>query len=194
MTTAHALPVPAEQAASGELWSTPVWLGTIQPVLDHDLLRAQRHRTSHGARDIDPQDLLDVAQARSVFTTLAQSALPHEAVGEVRVAVQIWGAGHRIPLAYGHASWTAWCYLAVGGQAAYDRSGALCLHDPRAGCDAASVPGLPWGRAVTLKAQAGLTALAPGWLAHSVLPVSAGHTLAVLTAHADSKPTVCAPS
>ncbi|MET7487669.1 hypothetical protein [Streptomyces sp. NPDC005538] len=188
MTTAHTLPVPADPAAVDDLWSTPVWLGTIQPVLDHDLMHAQMHRTSHGARDIDPQGLLDVAQARSVFTALAQTALPHEAVGEVRVSVQIWGAGHRIPLAYGYAAWTAWCYLAIDGQPSHDRSGALCLHDPRAGCDAASVPGLPWGRAVTLRAQAGLAVLAPGWLAHSVLPVSPSHTVAVLTAQADRRP------
>jgi len=193
MTTVHALPVPADQAAVDDLWSTPVWLGTIQPVLDHDQLRAQMHRTGHGSRDIDLQGILDVDQARSAFTTLAQTALPHEAVGEVRVSAQIWGAHHRIPLAYGHAAWTAWCYLAVDGQAPHDRSGALCLHDPRAGCDAVSVPGLPWGRAVTLKAQAGLTVLAPGWLAHSVLPVSPGHALAVLTARADSMATAYGP-
>ncbi|MFI6277885.1 hypothetical protein [Streptomyces sp. NPDC050988] len=193
MTTVHATPVPAQQAAAVDVWSTSVWLGTIRPVLDHDLLRAQMHLTGQVAREIAPQSLLDVAQARSVFTTLAQTVLPHDVGSEVRVAVQIWGAGHRIPLAYGHGAWTAWCYLAVDGQPPHDRSGALCLHDPRAGCDAASVPGLPWGRAVTLKAQAGLTALAPGWLAHSVLPVSPCHTLAVLTAQADSTPTGGAP-
>ncbi|GAA3086112.1 hypothetical protein GCM10020000_85870 [Streptomyces olivoverticillatus] len=46
------------------------------------------------------------------------------------------------------------------------------------------MPGLPWGRALTLHAQAGLAVLVPGWLAHSVLPVTAGHTVAVLTARA----------
>ncbi|MFJ4623680.1 hypothetical protein [Streptomyces sp. NPDC088812] len=109
------------------------------------------------------------------------------------MSVQIWGAGHRTPLAYGHGAWTAWCYLAADGRSPHERSGALCLHDPRAGCDAASVPGLPWGRAVTLTAQPGLTVLAPGWLAHSVLPVSPGHTLAVLTAQAGTIPTPCPP-
>lgn len=192
MTTLSALPVPAGQATLDDLWTTPVWLGTTQPVLDHDLLRAQMLRTTHGAREIDPGDILDVGQARAVFGTLAQTALQ---VGsdEVRLSAQIWGADHRVPLAYGHTAWTAWCYLAVDGHAPHDRSGAVCLHDPRAGCDAASVPGLPWGRAITLKAQAGLTVLAPGWLAHSVLPVSPGHTLAVLTAQASGDPVVGEP-
>ncbi|KOU43255.1 hypothetical protein, partial [Streptomyces sp. WM6378] len=85
---------------------------------------------------------------------------------------------------YGHAAWTAWCYLATSGESPHERSGALCLHDPRAGCDSATVPGLPWGRALTLQPQAGLAVIAPGWLAHSVLPVTAGHTAAVLTARA----------
>jgi len=192
MTILSALPVPAGQATREDLWTTPVWLGTIQPVLDHDLLRTQIRRTDHGARDIDPGDLLDVGQARAAFGTLAQSALQAGA-DEVRLSAQIWGADHRVPLAYGHAAWTAWCYLAVDGWPPHDRSGALCLHDPRAGCDAASVPGLPWGRAVTLKAQVGLTVLAPGWLAHSVLPVSAGHTLAVLMAQAPGNPAVGEP-
>ncbi|WP_328690047.1 2OG-Fe(II) oxygenase family protein [Streptomyces phaeochromogenes] len=192
MTTLSALPVPAGQAILDDLWTTPVWLGTIQPVIDHDLLRAQMLRTTHGARDIDPGDLLDVGQARAVFGTLAQTALQVGA-DEVRLSAQIWGADHRVPLAYGHAAWTAWCYLAVDGHAPHDRSGAVCLHDPRAGCDAASVPGLPWGRAITLKAQVGLTVLAPGWLAHSVLPVSPGHALAVLTAQASGDPVVGEP-
>ncbi|MFD7555814.1 hypothetical protein ACFV9E_14925 [Streptomyces sp. NPDC059835] len=100
----------------------------------------------------------------------------------MRLDAEIWAAGHRTPLAFGHAEWTAWCYLATTGDAPHERSGALCLHDPRAGCDSATVPGLPWGRALTLRAQAGLTVIAPGWLAHSVLPVIAG--AAVLTARA----------
>ncbi|WP_405814711.1 2OG-Fe(II) oxygenase family protein [Streptomyces sp. NBC_01390] len=182
MTTLSAPPVPGGQTTLEDLWTTPVWLGTTQPGVDHDLLRAQMLRTTHGARDIDPGDILDVGQARAAFGTLARTAL-QVGTDEVQLSVQIWGADHRVPLAYGHAAWTAWCYLAVDGHAPHDRSGAVCLHDPRAGCDAANVPGLPWGRAITLKAQAGLTVLAPGWLAHSVLPVSAGHTLAVLMAH-----------
>ncbi|MFK0154281.1 hypothetical protein ACIQVK_19675 [Streptomyces sp. NPDC090493] len=41
----------------------------------------------------------------------------------------------------------------------------------------------PWTALVWLGTiQPGLTVLAPGWLAHSVLPVSPGHSLAVLTA------------
>ncbi|MEU5193616.1 hypothetical protein AB0G86_06065 [Streptomyces scabiei] len=186
MTTMSALSVSAGQATLEDLWTTSVWMGTIQPVIDHDLLRAQMSRTTHGAREIDPGDLLDVGQARAAFGTLAQTALQSGADG-VRLSAQIWGAGHRVPLAYGHGAWTAWCYLAVDGQPPHDRSGAVCLHDPRAGCDAASVPGLPWGRALTLKAQVGLTVLAPGWLAHSVLPVSAGHTLAILIVQAAGK-------
>ncbi|MEU8951746.1 hypothetical protein [Streptomyces sp. NPDC048489] len=188
-----ALSLPAGQSVVEDLWTAPVWIGTIQPVLDHDLLRAQMLRTGHGARDIDPGDLLDVGQARAAFGTLAQTAL-RAGADEVRLSVQIWGADHWVPLAYGHAAWTAWCYLAADGLPPHDRSGAVCLHDPRAGCDAASVPGLPWGRALTLKAQAGVTVLAPGWLAHSVLPVSPGHTLAVLTAQAGTKPMARTPS
>ncbi|MEV8038636.1 hypothetical protein [Streptomyces sp. NPDC086182] len=192
MTTMTALPIPARQVTVEDLWTTSVWIGTIQPVLDHDLLCAQMSRTTHGARDIDPEDLFDVGRARSAFGSLAQTVLQVGA-DEIRLSAQIWAADHRVPLAYGHSVWTAWCYLAVDGHTPHDRSGAVCLHDPRAGCDAASVPGLPWGRALTLTPQAGLTVLAPGWLAHSVLPVSAGHTLAILMAQAAGKPAAAEP-
>lgn len=184
MTALQTLPAPAVGVIE-DRWATPVWLGTIQPAIDHELLRTQMHRTTHGHRYVDAGDILDTGQARAVLSTLARTIHPEAAApAPVRLSVQIWAAGYRVPLAYGHGPWTAWCCLTAVGNASQERSAALCLHDPRAGCDTATVPGLPWGRALTVQARPGLAVLAPGWLAHSVLPVTPGHTVAVLTAQA----------
>ncbi|MEU5108453.1 hypothetical protein AB0H07_40395 [Streptomyces sp. NPDC021354] len=184
MTTLEAPPAPAVGVME-DRWATTVWLGTIQPAVDHELLRTQMRRTTHGRRQVDAGDILDAAQACVVLSTLAQTIqLEAAEPAPVRLSVQIWAAGYRVPLAYGHGPWSAWCCLATVGDALQERSGALCLHDPRAGCDAAAVPGLPWGRALAVQAQPGLAVLAPGWLARSVLPVTPGHTVAVLTAEA----------
>jgi hypothetical protein len=162
-------------------WATPVWLGTVHPVIDSTRLSREMARRTHSCRIIEPGSILDTDQTAAFFTTLAQTIRPTDP-GSLALSVEIWAPGHRVPLAHSPTPWTAWCYLAAEGQDATGRSGALSLHDPRAGCDAATVPGLPWGRALTLQARPGITALAPGWLAASVLPVAPGHTLAVLTA------------
>ncbi|MFE4263281.1 hypothetical protein [Streptomyces sp. NPDC056883] len=184
MTTLSPHPhrLPATDAVTEDRWTTPVWLGTVHPAVDHDLLHSQMIKPPTDRRALDPGDVLDTDKALTVLTALAQTIRPGAATTAVRLGVEIWAPGHRVPLAYGHGDWTAWCYLATAGDAPHESSAALCLHDPRAGCDSATVPGLPWGRALTLRAQTGLTVVAPGWLAHSVLPVAEGHTVVVLTA------------
>ncbi|KOT64393.1 hypothetical protein ADK43_06130 [Streptomyces rimosus subsp. rimosus] len=178
----------AEPATVQHHWSTPVWLGTLQPALDAAVLRHYLHSHQHGSRPLDAATVVDTGRATTALCALAKTlALPWQTAA-VRLEIHLWGAGHRIPLAYGGGPWMAWCYLAVHGDPADSDSGALCLHDPRSGCDAATAPGLPWGRPLTVRAAPGLTVVAPGWLATSVLPVCPGHTLAVLTATATTQP------
>ncbi|MER0477239.1 hypothetical protein ABR737_02495 [Streptomyces sp. Edi2] len=182
MTALVTRAAPGAEGTLEERWATPVWLGTVRPSLDHERLRDEMRRTQHGCRDLEADDVLDADRARAAFAALAQPLFTPDRPETVQLSVQIWAADHRVPLAYGSGLWSAWCYLAVAGEDATGRSGAVCLHDPRAGCDAAAVPGLPWGRALTLQSEPGLAVLAPGWLAHSILPVSSGHTVAVLVA------------
>ncbi|WP_327357789.1 hypothetical protein [Streptomyces sp. NBC_01304] len=186
MTLHDMLPAPVVPNDTVEkAWPTRLWLGTISPDLDEQLLgRELRTSAASGCRDLEAETVLDSAQASAVFDGLALQ-IHTGPRGTVRLRVQVWSAGHRIPLTYGNAAWSAWCYLAVEGPGGDSRSGAICLHDPRAGCDLATVPGLPWGRALTLQAEPGLAVIAPGWLASSVLPVSTGHAVAVLLAHGE---------
>ncbi|KOG63996.1 hypothetical protein ADK76_10835 [Streptomyces griseoflavus] len=184
MTTATAgHPAVTGPATVVPHWATPVWLGTLQPAADTALLRHHMHRSRHGSHHLDADLILDTEHATATLRALAALLDPSHGTAAVHLEAHIWAAGHRIPLAYGSGPWTAWCYLAIEGSTTDHGSGALCLHDPRAGCDAATVPGLPWGRPLTVRAAPGLTVVAPGWLASSVLPVSPGHALAVLTAH-----------
>lgn len=46
-----------------------------------------------------------------------------------------------------------------------EASGAMILHDPRAGAANVALPGLPWGRPITMPTVPGTLVLVPGWLA-----------------------------
>ncbi|MGW9211034.1 hypothetical protein ACWGR4_29125 [Embleya sp. NPDC055664] len=101
--------------------------------------------------------------------------------------MELWGPDHRVTLSYGTGPWRAWCHLADLGPPPHPDSGAITLHDPRAGCDTTSLPGLPWGRPLTLHAAPGHALIAPGWVGASVLPVDRAHHLAVLTVETTSR-------
>ncbi|KOU43524.1 hypothetical protein, partial [Streptomyces sp. WM6378] len=58
MTALDTLPIPPNRTME-DRWTTPVWLGTLHPAADHDLLRTQMRQTPHGRREIDPAEVLD---------------------------------------------------------------------------------------------------------------------------------------
>jgi hypothetical protein len=167
------------------LWATPIWLDDDFAVPVHD--------TAVARLLTDPQP----ATAVSAKTILANSRLTAEqfrhavrdAAGQpcgtvtVDLGVHVWSAGFCVGLAVGEADWHGWCTLATTmSQQRGGTSGALTFHDPRAGCASVTVPGLPWGRPLTVKATPGLAVVHPGWLGYSVLPVDPGLRIVMLTA------------
>ncbi len=117
------------------------------------------------------------------------SALADEVAAEARITVEFshvdWEPKHVELIAADRADYVGWCFTrrAAGTtDESYADSGAVLLYDPRAGSSAVSVPGLPWGRALTIRPRVGLSVIAPGWLSASVLPVADNDVIGVTTA------------
>lgn len=93
-----------------------------------------------------------------------------------------WDGGFHAALRHGTG---AWCALVVLDALAHDTaeaSGALILHDPRVGAANVGLPGLPWGRPVTVPTVPGTLVLVPGWLAWQIAPVHPDEQRTVLAA------------
>ncbi|KOG63992.1 hypothetical protein ADK76_10790 [Streptomyces griseoflavus] len=95
-----------------------------------------------------------------------------------------WPGGYHAAWRHGTGTWCALLVLDATGADTDDRSGAIVLHDPRAGAGNVGLPGLPWGRPLTLPSQAGLLVVMPGWLGWQVAPVRSGEHRTVMTADA----------
>ncbi|GEM_PF-3080491 len=167
------------------LWSTRVWMGQLDVVLRDGAPEEMLLEGSPG--DVARVDTEAVLADGQQVTEGLQGALSHllPAVGrswsiEIDLQVQVWSGGYSVGLAYGHGDWQGWCFLASNLDVDGPESGALTLHDPRAGCASVTVPGLPWGRPLTISPAPGLAVLHPGWLGYSILPVRADHRIAVL--------------
>ncbi|MFE6273949.1 hypothetical protein ACFVQ9_34750 [Streptomyces goshikiensis] len=93
-----------------------------------------------------------------------------------------WKGGYHAGLRHGTGAWCALLVLGARTQDAGTLSGAVILHDPRAGAANVGLPGLPWGRPLTLTTCPGLLAVFPGWLGWQVAPVRADDERTVLTA------------
>jgi uncharacterized protein (TIGR02466 family) len=85
------------------------------------------------------------------------------------------GAYHA-PHSHPDSSWSG-VYYVDAGTVTEDRSlnGVLEFIDPRAGAEAVTAPGDPYGEPVRVRPQAGLIVIFPSWLYHWVHPY-AGHT------------------
>lgn len=93
-----------------------------------------------------------------------------------------WKGGYHAGLRHGTGAWCALLVLDARTDDPGTLSGAVILHDPRAGAANVGLPGLPWGRPVNLTTRPGLLAVVPGWLGWQVAPVSADDERTVLTA------------
>ena len=78
---------------------------------------------------------------------------------------------YNAPHSHPDSAWSGICYIDAGTESA-DRplSGMLEFLDPRAGAEAVSAPGDPYGAPVRVRPQAGLLVLFPSWLYHWVHP------------------------
>jgi uncharacterized protein (TIGR02466 family) len=85
------------------------------------------------------------------------------------------GAYHA-PHSHPDSAWSGVYYVDAGANT-HDRSlsGVLEFLDPRAGVEAVTAPGDPYGEPVRVKPEAGLLVIFPSWLYHWVHPY-AGHT------------------
>ncbi|MEU5193607.1 hypothetical protein AB0G86_06020 [Streptomyces scabiei] len=93
-----------------------------------------------------------------------------------------WDGGFHAALRHGTGAWFALVVLDARASDASEASGAVILHDPRAGAANVALPGLPWGRPITVPNVPGTLVLVPGWLAWQIAPVHPGEHRTVLTA------------
>jgi uncharacterized protein (TIGR02466 family) len=85
------------------------------------------------------------------------------------------GAYHA-PHSHPDSAWSGVYYVDPGtGSADQPLSGVLEFLDPRAGADAVTAPGDPYGEPFRVRPQAGLLVIFPSWLYHWVHPYT-GHT------------------
>ncbi len=169
------------------LWQTPIWLDNVTLGLNDDTVSALlAEPAAGGCVAVDPARILTKpAQARTLFMTALRDIVATELDAQVTLTIELHSTEHGIALQYSRSAWQGRHIIASTSADPQSASGMLSLHDPRAGCAAVSVPGLPWGRPLTVKAHPGLTVLHPGWLAYSTTPLAVGHRLLVLSAALD---------
>ncbi|WP_327357780.1 hypothetical protein [Streptomyces sp. NBC_01304] len=96
--------------------------------------------------------------------------------------IERWEGGFHAGLRHGSGTWCTLLVLESHPEGASHHSGAVIVHDPRSGAANVGLPGLPWGRPLTLPTRVGLLAVLPGWLAWQVAPVRADEHRTVLIA------------
>ncbi|KOT64388.1 MULTISPECIES: hypothetical protein [Streptomyces] len=130
---------------------------------------------------------LGVETARRIAVTpdLLCDVLPQAHPGHRHIwsgRTEAWPGGYHAVWRHGTGAWCALLVLDSEGNASRPVSGAIVLHDPRAGAANVSLPGLPWGRPLTLASRPGLLVVAPGWLGWQIAPVRTGEHRTVWTA------------
>lgn len=167
------------------LWATRLWVGKLGAMIKDGfpalLEDSGALMTAHAPESVLADSRQVLCDVRDVLAALlADSGSPVSGLTEVDLRVETWTPGYAVGLAYGTGAWNAWCFLDSTEEVRDPESGGLSLHDPRAGCASVTVPGLPWGRPMKIAPKPGLAVIHPGWLGYSILPVRAGHRLAVL--------------
>jgi len=167
-----------------DLWATAVWLDSLQLPLHQSAVEsllstpaASPHAPIKAETVIADQIAIEDEFRRAATQANGEPVT----IGDLCCQVHLLGPGYSVGLAYGTGDWMGWCVLGSRGTPAESSSGMLSLHDPRAGCAGVDVPGSPWGRPLTIKAQAGIAVLFPGWLGYSITPVEPCHRLLLLT-------------
>lgn len=152
------------------MWATPVLLEDLLGQLSPNDLASIR-----GAADdelvgaADALDLLDRLATAFGDTTMRWSChLQKLASGDYR------SPGYDAAFVY--------AYLVLDRTEAtpHDESGNIVFADPRAGIQNVFVPGMPWNRAISMRAEPGRLVAAPGWVSSMITPLAAGETLTLL--------------
>jgi uncharacterized protein (TIGR02466 family) len=112
---------------------------------------------------------------RMIDATASQDALQDQLAVSAWAAICRSGAYHA-PHSHPDSAWSG-VYYVDPGTATPDRplNGTLEFLDPRAGAEAVTGPGDPYGEPFRIRPEAGLLVIFPSWLYHWVHPY-AGHT------------------
>lgn len=160
------------------LWSVPIQRGTMSQHLIH----AWRQVTAH-------DDLFQVC-------TETASWLTQQGIGSIcgnlqmdHAVVEHWGSRYTRSLDQAaDARLGRFVFItAIDAQRINSghpgsKSGAVVVHDPRAGCAQLQVPGQPFGRPYIAQFDIGDYILFPAWQKYSIVPVDDGHEMSVLRA------------
>ncbi|MYU01446.1 hypothetical protein GTY74_30335 [Streptomyces sp. SID8350] len=89
-------------------------------------------------------------------------------------------AGAYLSPHYDPADVQAYLILDRTEETPHEESGTFVFSDPRAGIQNVFVPGMPWNKSVSVRAEPGRFFAAPGWLATMVTPLAEGEHLSWL--------------
>ncbi|MER8103249.1 hypothetical protein [Kitasatospora sp. NPDC094016] len=101
--------------------------------------------------------------------------------GGIDLSLQVWNAGYELPQSSTPGDFIGWLFLEATEPNHID-SGTVAVYDPRAGSAMTAMPGLPWGRQLTVRPRPGNLTIVPGWLTNAVQPVEEGQSITVVVA------------
>lgn len=159
-----------------DLWPTPVWMGAIAA---GDLVEIAA-LARPGTTDITAQPLIVIRE----LELTAGAVDPDRRDLTWRHQLETWPPGFHLGMRYCGVAVRAMVIVDSEVPAEHADSGAISLHDPRAGIANVGLPGLPWGRPVKVPLHTGVAFAHPGWLSYSVAPVRTPHHMTVWVAEA----------
>ncbi|MFI6705396.1 hypothetical protein ACIBF7_03125 [Nonomuraea sp. NPDC050478] len=131
--------------------------------------------------DIEALRQAFVADMNALSARAAQGGTRGRHVTDVDMEAQIWRGGYERPMFAVPNDYIGWCFIEVVPPQEAD-AGTVAVFDPRAGSAMTAMPGLPWGRQLTVTPAAGSLAVVPGWLTCSIVPVEKGEAIVVVVA------------
>lgn len=152
------------------MWSTPVLVEDLSESLSADelgsLRLAEERRLLDAVRDLGLLERLEEAFGQ---TGLAWTCRVHEL-----------GAGEYRSPGYDAGDIHACLVLDRTQITVHEDSGNVVLADPRSGIQNVFVPGMPWNKAISMRAEPGRLLAAPGWVSSMITPLADGESLAWL--------------
>jgi hypothetical protein len=95
-----------------------------------------------------------------------------ERVKHVSGQLVVWRHNSSVPFFSNTSRFIALCWLSIRFSGRLP-CGTIVMHDPRAGSANISLPGLPFGRPITVNPAQGRLLVIPGWLGYSLMSLSA---------------------
>ncbi|BCJ65704.1 hypothetical protein [Polymorphospora rubra] len=152
------------------MWTTPILLEDLSDQLSPDDLAS--------LRDAADDELVDVAAAFNLLDGLA-AAFGNTTTRWSCHVQELASGDYRSP---GYDAAYVYAYLVLNRieGTPHENSGNIVFADPRAGIQNVFVPGMPWNKAISMRAEPGRLVGAPGWVSSMITPLATGETLALL--------------